>query len=135
MINTLFFSEDRNLPSIDSVPERTTQVAGRPATAFSHKKPSSRGAVAISAQRDTPSEPGQALNPVDETADYHLYQALTDAAGEMQIDWPESFDWKQTKARIIEIALACFLLAAFFGFAIVCWECLGYIRAAIFFLR
>jgi hypothetical protein len=75
------------------------------------------------------------VNPVDETADYHLYQAMTDAASEMEVDWPECFDWKRTKAWITEIALVCFLLAALVGVAIVCWEGLGYIRAAIFFLK
>ena len=85
-------------------------------------------------QSITPSEAGPVPHPVDETADYHLYQALTDAANEMKVDWP-SLDWKRTKARIADIALACFLLATLVGFAIVCWEGLGYIGAAIFFLK
>jgi hypothetical protein len=88
----------------------------------------------FSSQSVTPSEAGHAPHPVDETADYHLYQALTDAANEMDIDWPESFDWRRAKEQITEIALACFLLATLVAFAIVCWEGLGYIRAAIFSL-
>jgi hypothetical protein len=132
MINPLFFSEGRNLPSIGSVHERTTQAAGQLSTSSSHQEPSNPGAGGIPAHRVTPSEADHLLNPVDETADYHLYQAMTDAAGEMEVDWPESFDWKRTKARINEIALACFLLATFVGFAIVCWVGLGYIGAAIF---
>ena len=132
MINPLFFSEGRNLPSIGSVHERTTQAAGQLSTSSSQQEPSNLGAGGIPAHRVTPSEAGHLLNPVDETADYHLYQAMTDAASEMEVDWPECFDWKRTKAWITEIALVCFLLAALVGVAIVCWEGLGYIRAAVF---
>jgi len=75
----------------------------------------------------------QLADPEDDTPDYHLYQALTDAAKEMVIDWPESFGWKRSKAHITESALVCLVFATLIGFAIVSWEGLGYICRVISF--
>jgi hypothetical protein len=74
------------------------------------------------------------LDPADAPTEYHLYQALTDAAKETEVDWPDSFDWKQTKSRITEIALGSLLFATLAGFAVACWEGLGYVYAVIFSL-
>jgi hypothetical protein len=84
------------------------------------------GSGAAGPPRD--SAKGQQLaDPEDEPTDYHLYQALTDAAKEMEVDWPAFFDWKRSKTHITEIAIVCLLFAALIGFAIVSWEGLGYI--------
>jgi hypothetical protein len=72
------------------------------------------------------------LNRADEPTEYLLYQALTDAAKETELDWPNFFDWKQTKNRITKIALGTLLFAALVGFTVAYWEGLGYVCAAIF---
>jgi hypothetical protein len=77
---------------------------------------------------------GRLLNPTGQPAEYHLYQALTDAAKETEIDWPDSLDWKQIGSRISKIALGSLLFAALVGFAVASWEGLGYVCAAIFSL-
>jgi hypothetical protein len=90
------------------------------------------GAIGIPAHGVEQSEAGNLPNPKHETAEYDLYQSLTDAAKETEVDWPESFVWKQTKRRIAEISLGSLLFAALVGFAIACWQALGYVYAAIF---
>ena len=92
----------------------------------------STGTAELSVFRLAPSEGGNLLNPEDETTDYHLYQALTEAAKEMELDWPDPFDWKRIKTRIIEIAFGCLVFAAPVGFSIACWQGLGYACEIIF---
>lgn len=78
------------------------------------------------------SDRGKSPSRPDASLPYDLYRALTDAAKETQVDWPDSFDWKRAKSRITKIALGSLGFAVLVGFAIACWEGLGYACAAIF---
>ena len=58
---------------------------------------------------------------------------MLSAAEEIEIDWPGFFDWKPTK-MVKEVSLAVSLLGALVGFAILCWQGLGYILYTVSFL-
>ena len=90
--------------------------------------------VKIPANRFTPSEAGNLLNSEEERADYHLYQELTDAAKEMEFDWPEPLGSKWIKSRFSQIAVGFLLLATLIGFSIAYWQTLGYVYGSIFSL-
>jgi hypothetical protein len=68
-------------------------------------------------------------NPTNEPTECYLYEALTEAAKETDIDWPHAFDWKQTRNLTITVVLGFLLFATLVGFAIACWEILGYVGA------
>ncbi|MBV9877440.1 MAG: hypothetical protein JO025_22115 [Verrucomicrobia bacterium] len=90
--------------------------------------------VKISADRFTPSEANNLLDPEDEATDYHLYQELTNAAKEMEFDWLEPLGSRWITSRFSQIAVGFLLLATLIGFSIACWQTLGYVYGSIFSL-
>jgi hypothetical protein len=65
----------------------------------------------------------ESLNGADSPASYDLNRAL---------NWPEFPKVEGINAGIIEISLGFLLLAALIGFAIVCWDGVGYVYDSFF---
>ena len=72
--------------------------------------------------------PGNAVSShhTKKLTQYDMHRLLIDAAEETTIDWPRFFDWKPTTI-VRELSLPVVLVAALVGFAILCWDGLGYI--------
>ena len=66
------------------------------------------------------------MKSTDKLTQDDQHQLLISAAEEIEVDWPRFFDWKPMMT-IKEVSLAISLLAALVGFAILCWDALGYI--------
>jgi len=92
------------------------------------------GTVKIPAHRFPPSEADDLLGLEDEATDYRLYKEMTDAAKEIELDWPEPLGSKWTTSRFSQIAVGFLLLATLIGFSIACWQTLGYVYGSIFSL-
>ena len=59
-------------------------------------------------------------------------KALIETAQERGFDRSEVLQWDRIKAGITEIILGLLLLAALIGFALVCWEGVGYVYDVVF---
>lgn len=64
----------------------------------------------------------------DSQASYDPHRHLI----ETEFGWPEFEKWERINAGMKEIGLGLLLLAALIGFAIVCWEGVGYVYDSIF---
>lgn len=73
-------------------------------------------------------------HPTNKLTQYDMHRLLVDAAEETTIDWPRFFDWNPTMI-VRELSLPVFLVPALVGFAILCWDGLGYIVDTISFLK
>jgi hypothetical protein len=72
----------------------------------------------------------ESLNGADSPALDHLDWELIESVHETEFDRPEFRE--RVKTKLTEIGLVFLLLAALIGFAIVCWEGLGYVYDSIF---
>ena len=66
------------------------------------------------------------LDRTDKLKQYDQHQLLISAADEIEVDWPGFFDWKPIMT-VREVSFAVSLVAALVGFAILCWQGVGYI--------
>ena len=73
------------------------------------------------------------MKPIDKLTEYDQHRLLISTAEEIEIDWPGFFDWKPI-TMVKGVSLAISLVAALVGSTILCWEAVGYILNAIFFL-
>jgi hypothetical protein len=73
------------------------------------------------------------MNSTDKPTHHDQHQLLISVAEEIQVDWPRFFDWKPV-VTVKEVSLAVSLVGALVGFAILCWEALGYVLNTISFL-
>jgi hypothetical protein len=71
----------------------------------------------------------ESLNGADSLALDHLDWELIEAVHETEFDRPEFRE--RIKTEIREIGMVFLLLAALIGFAIVCWEGVGYVYDSI----
>lgn len=72
----------------------------------------------------------ESLNEADSLALDHLDWELIEAVDETEFDRPEFRE--RIKTEIKEVGMVFLLLAALIGFAIVCWEGVGYVYDSIF---
>ena len=78
------------------------------------------------------SEGVESLNEADAPGSDDPRRGPIETAQEMKFDHPEVLKWDRIKAGITEIILGLLLLAALIGFALVCWEGVGYVYDVVF---
>ena len=74
----------------------------------------------------------ESLSEADAPGSYDPQKAFIETAQERGFDRSEVLTWQRIKVGITEIILGLLLLAALIGFALVCWQGVGYVYDVVF---